>query len=440
MELNNRELATLIWIVVFIGYVFLKDQDRRTAKALVHLLRAFFAPKIIAVMAWAVLWVVLCIQALHYAGAWEISNLKTTLLWAATFSFVTLLDVGRISEDDTYFRKTARDAVSATAVVTFIAEAYSFPLAAELILIPLLAMVAGVQVFSEKRTVHAPAYKLASTILAMAGATYVGYGLYSAASNFQTFATWGTFQEFLIPIVLSLLFLPYLYIVSVVVSYETNFAAFHWAVKDDALRRYAVVQAITKFRFNLEGLRRWKRHVCVFQPTSREDIRRSIAEIKANQIREHNPSPVSPELGWCPIAATKFLATHGLATGDYHRAEDRQWWASSPMRELSKTAILPDNIAYYIEGDEKAAKRLKVKLNVNDRPGGAVSDSEFQAVCATLLKAADVDISLMLQKQVLCRDAIDVEAGGRRVRIQKENFTNPARGYSRMLTVDHSLT
>lgn len=431
MEFNNRELAMLIWMAVFIGYVFFKDRDGGAANALIQLLQAFFSSKIIMVMAWAMFWIALCIWALHYAGVWEFANLKTTLLWVVAFAFVTLLDVGRISEDNTYFRKTVRDTVSAAAVVTFIAEAYSFSLATELILIPLLTMMSGVQVLSENRPAHAQAGKLAAAILAMVGAAYVGYGMYGVVSDFQTFATWNTVREFFIPIVLSLLFLPYLYVVSVAVSYEMNFVALQWAVKDNALRRYAKVQAITRFRLDLDGLRRWKRHVCLFHPTSRDDIRRSIDEIKANQIRENDPPPVSRELGWCPTEATQFLKAYGLETGDYHRIEDGRWWAGSPMRELSDVAILPDNIAYYIEGDEKAAECLKLNLYVNDSPNGAASDSEFRTICAALLRAADVDVSPVLLEQMLHQDDIDVDAGGRRIRIQREVFEDPAKSYSR---------
>ena len=439
MDLNNRELATLIWMAVFIGYVFFKDLDGRATNALIQLLHAFFSPKIIMVVAWATFWIALCVWALHYVGAWEFANLKTTLLWGVAFAFVTVLDVGRISEDHAYFRKTVRDTISAAVVLTFIAEAYSFSLASELILIPLLTMMSGVKVISENHTMHAQAGKLATTILIMAGAAYVGYGMYGVVSDFQTFATWNTVREFFIPIVLSLLFLPYLYVVSVVVSYEMNFVALQWAVKDNALRRYAKVQAITRFRLDLDGLRRWKRHVCLFHPTSREDIRRSIDEIKANQIRVNDPPPVSRELGWCPTGATQFLKAYELETGDYHRIEDGQWWASSPMRELSRAAIMPDNIAYYIEGDEKAVKCLKVKLNVNDRLNGAASDSEFQTICAALLTAADVDVSLVPLEQMLHQDDIDVDVGERRIRIRRQDFVSPAKGYFRTLTVDCCL-
>lgn len=294
MELSNREWASLFWIAAFVVHAVFNDKNGQLAKRLKSFLRAFFVPKIVVVMAWASLWIVLCIQMLRYAGAWDVGNLKTTLLWAVTFAFVTLLDIGRISEDDTYFRKTVRDTVGATVAITFIAEAYSFPLAVELILIPYLALMTGIQVVSEKKPEQASVHKLANTLLAVIGLVYVAYGFYMIAIDFREFATWTTLREFLIPITLSLLFLPYLYVVSVLVAYERTFTGLRCAQRDYALRRYAAFQAALRFRFNLEGLRRWKRHIGVFQPDSREGILASISEVKANQKKESNPPPVLP--------------------------------------------------------------------------------------------------------------------------------------------------
>ena len=439
MELNNRETASLIWIAAFLGYAFLNDKEGHKAEAFKGLLRAFFAPKIIVVLVWASLWIILCVQALSYVGVWEISNLKTTLLWAITFAFVTLLDTNRISEDDTYFRKTIRDTIGATVVVTFIAEAYSFSFIAEIILTPLLALMAVIQILSEKNSEQASVNKLVSNILATMGLAYIGYGMYMVVTDFGEFASWNILREFFIPIVLSLLFLPYLFVIAVLVSYELTFLGFRWALPDDALQRYAKFQAIVRFRFDLNGLRRWKRHIGVSRPSSREEIHKSIAEIKASQKRERNPPPVSPERGWCPIAATKFLEDQALAAGDYHRSDDGQWRASSSMRPLDKTAIQPDNIAYYIEGDEGTAKQLKVVLNVNDHANARISDLEFHVICIDLLERAFKEVSQTLKDEVLRGDTIDINLRDSRVRTQKEDFANPAKGYSRRLIIDHGL-
>lgn len=440
MELSNREWASLFWIAAFVVYILFKDKNRKIAKSFKNVVHAFFVRKVIVVLAWASFWIIVCVQTLRHVGAWEFSNLKTTLIWAVTFAFVTLFHVDRINEDETYFRRTIRDTFGATGAIIFIAETYNLSFIAELILTPIIFLIALIQIVSKKNSEYEAAHKLANVLLAVMSFALVGYGLYMVVANFGDFATWNTLREFLIPIVLSLLFLPYLYIVSVLMSYELTFVGLRFYLKDDHLRRYAAFQAIKKFRFNLEGLRRWKRHVGSFRPDNHESIRASIAEVRALQEKERNPPLLSPDLGWCPFAATKFLAEQGLATGDYHRMDDGQWWASSPMINLNQAAIFPDNIAYYIEGDERAAKRLKVKLHVNDRTTGAASDLQFRNVCSALLNTVAGGVSPTQREEILQHDTDVTEAAGRRIRLQKDDYANAAKGYCRMLIVDHNLT
>jgi hypothetical protein len=41
-----------------------------------------------------------------------------------------------------------------------------------------------------------------------------------------------------------------------------------------------------------------------------------------------------------------------------------EWWASSPYLEIGD-AIMPNNLAYYVDGHEAVATTLKLVLNVN---------------------------------------------------------------------------
>src|SRR5690606_36911005 len=268
MDLSNREISALIWIAVALGYVFYKDKDGKLADSFRQLIKVFFSPKIITVLLCAALWIILCVLVLHYVDMWTTANLKTTILWGFAFAFLTLMDVSRISEDNTYLKKTIRDTVNVTAIITFIAEAYSFPLFAELVLFPFLVCVTAMHVMSEKKKEHASVHRLMSGVLVTVGCAYIGYGIYMAATDFEDFATWNNLREFFIPIILSLLFLPYLYLISILVSYELIWVSLRFALKDAALRRYAMLQAIIRFRFDLEGLRRWKRNVGAYPPES----------------------------------------------------------------------------------------------------------------------------------------------------------------------------
>lgn len=439
MDLSNRELAALIWIVIGLGYIFFKDKDGNLLDALKQLFKLFFAPQIIIALLCATLWIIFCVRGLHYINMWEFTNLKTTILWGFAFAFVTLMDVSRIREDSTYFKKTIRDTINATAIITFIAEAYSFSLFAELLFFPFLFSVTAMHVMSEKKKEHASVHKLMSILLVSIGCIYIGYGIYMAANEFEEFATWNNVREFFIPIILSLLFLPYLYLISVLTSYELIWMNLRFDLKDDSLRRYAMFQAIIRFRLDFEGLWRWKRNIGTYRPESREAILKSISEIKAYQKREKNPSDVSPELGWCPITATNLLLSENLKTSDYHRTYSDEWWAGSPYLDINKESLFSSNIAYYISGDEQAVKRLKLVLNVNNNEDSEMAEGRFLQVCEKLLLLSVVDTTpeFLLHHN----DNVDLVINGKRIRLYKEPYRNTSRGgYSLTLTIDHNPT
>lgn len=436
MDLNNREIAFLVWAAVFIGYT---SRKKTTREAFGGLIRAFLNLKIVGSLALMAVWIGLCVYALASIEWWNLENLKSTLVWSVMFAFVTMLDVNRITEESAFFRKTATDMVSATVVVTFIAELYSLSLFVELLLLPFLAFVTALQVMSEREPKHAAVHKLSSAVLIIAGVSYFAHGIYRAAINFDDFSTWENVREFFVPILLSFLFLPFIYAMSIFVSYEINMTRLRWPLKDDGLRRYAAREAMMRFRFDLEGLRRWTRNVAILRPSTPEEIRSSIAEVLLQKQRERNPPEVSPERGWSPYAATMFLAGNDLATSDYHRVDDSHWIASSKMVELDKNSFMPDNIAYYVDGDEHAAKRLKIELNVNDQSGAALSELRFLACCEALLQAAIGEIPPEFRDQMCRSDRMDFIIHGRSVRMAKEDFINRAfNGYSRTLTIDQN--
>lgn len=440
MDMSNREIAFLVWLSIFVVYLWRKSKDGTLGDSFSALIKAFLHQKLVLVFSWAALWVVLCVQLLSWAGWWSFENLKSTLVWAATFAFVTLMDAGRISEDRFYFRKAAKDTVNAATFITFVGDAYTFSLPVELVMTPVLVMVTMVWAFSEKKPEYQPAHKLSTWLLVIVGTLIWGNGIYRVIADLSGFATFENAKEFLIPVLLSLAFLPYLFAVAVLMTYETAIGRISWVLKDPSLRSYALWRAALSFRLDLEGLRRWKRDVELFRPSTREDVRKVIAGVKRQQRLERNPPIVSAEDGWSPYAATRFLAAEGLETGDYHRldGDDGEWWAGSPMLKLNDGLFVADNIAYYVSGDEQAARRLTLRLHVNDLSRGETSDAKFVAICEQLLKAA---LNSSTAQNVACVGGVaDAVIEGRRVRMTREDNTRPESGYSRTLKIEHSAS
>jgi hypothetical protein len=92
------------------------------------------------------------------------------------------------------------------------------------------------------------------------------------------------------------------------------------------------------------------------------DTFKYIFKVKA---AEKNPKDISSVVGWSPYKAKDFLLNQGIKTGFYNKLFDQEWSASSHMESFGE-GIMPDNIAYYLEGNEEVVNVLKIKVNVND--------------------------------------------------------------------------
>jgi hypothetical protein len=383
MELSNREIATLIWLIVFAVGVF---SYTNMWQSFYHALKAFCAPQILTPLAAAFTYIAASLFFLSAVGIWEWASLKTSVIWALTFALVAVFDVNRITEDSMYFRKTLRDIFSATAIVVFVMELHSFSLLAELVLLPLMSAVGLAYAMSKTQPEWKSVRNLLEFILTIICLWIFIYKIYQITLDFRKLNTEDTAKEFFIPILLSLMFLPFIYCLSVYETYEKTFRRIRSRIDDPSLQNYARWQAILHFRTDLDFLRRWARHVALSYISDRENIKQSIRHIKAVKKREKNPPTVAEKDGWSPHIAKNFLLEAGLSTNDYYFSYDG-WYASSPYKEIGD-AIMQDNIAYYLEGNETAVMCLKLKLNVNNPDTPTDSLKQFFDLAKLLLSKA----------------------------------------------------
>src|SRR5690606_18963573 len=119
---------------------------------------------------------------------------------------------------------------------------------------------------------HKSEYKsvtsIATNALALLGIALVLYAGYKLATDFQSFATKSTISDFMLPIVLATLFLPFLYAMNLYVSYESAFLRVGIFTKDASLRRHTKFAVLTKLNFRTKLLKRWLRDFSISRPTS----------------------------------------------------------------------------------------------------------------------------------------------------------------------------
>ncbi len=378
---NTRETALLVWLSLLTPPALWFAPTRRS---LIGIFEVFIrATALHQYLLITLIWVALEIWLLQMFDLWSVAEIKGTGLWLFAVPMVSTWRLLELHEKERFVLKALRDTFALTVLVEFVIDFYPLALWAEFFLMPIAVALTWSLEAGKKQEGAEAATKLLEWLLAALGLFVLVHAALSALADIQNLFSFDTLSELVGPITLTLLFLPYLFAVAVFVTYANAFQRIKLAIADEELRRFAHFHTILAFGWQLELLRRWSRDVAAGFAESKRDVRRSILEVFEARKHELNPAPVDPADGWSPNIARHFLDEVGLPTNDYHRAAytTDQWFAGSNYLELDDD-ILPNNIAYYVDGDAEIALQLKLVLNVNN-------SVTAEAAISTLVSLAD---------------------------------------------------
>jgi hypothetical protein len=386
--LNNREWALILWVVVIFIYVFLSKKMKDVRWAFKSLVSALFVRQIQSVLVLMMIYMGCIIYVLSALEIWSAEQFKNTLVWCVTVGFMSLFKLETIKKDRSFFKHSVIDNLKLIAIIEFVVGVYTFPLLVEVILVPVLALISVMTAMAELDQKHATVKSILESVLAAFGLMIMAYTVYMLITNFNEIAKAQTLYDFTIPPLLTLLYLPFVFFMMVYTSYEQVFIRLRYFIKNSKLRYLAMLYSVLIFNIRIKLLERWASSLAFEDVDSHEGIVNSIKRLFKISRAEKSPVDVPFKEGWSPYKAKDFLIKEGLQTGYYNKSFD-EWCALSPMIEFGE-GLISDNIAYYVEGTETAAKTLKLKLNVND-----ASRSDF--ACKKLLDASEA----------LCKEALN---------------------------------
>ena len=425
--LNNRELAIVFWLIAISIYIFSSKKMKDVRKSFRNLVSAFFVRQIISVLLLMVIYMGVIVYALSEVELWNIEQVKNTIFWCASVGFMSLFKLESIKKDREFFKHSVINNLKLLAIIQFIVGVYAFPLLVEVILVPFLATIGAMAAIADSDKKYAQVKSLLEYLLFCFGLLVIAYTVYMLATNFGGIAKEKTLYDFIVPALLTILYLPFIFVLMVYSTYEQVSVRLRFSIKNNMLRYVAMVYAILVFNVRIYLLERWSGHVARENIDSHSDLINSFKHIFRVRKAEKNPVDVPCEDGWSPYKAKYFLSKEGLEAGNYNKSFE-EWYASSPMMEFGE-GIIPDNIAFYIEGTEKIANTLKIKLNINDSSRSNVSQKKLLDVSNVLCHASlNRGLSDVIKNAILNAKPYTEAHGNKKVSLQKEIWRKHAYG------------
>lgn len=215
-QLSNREISLLAWLLIVCISVMLYPKTRSPLKGIIKLV---FGYKFLIVYILAGAYISLLCYTLQSTNIW---NLKDFLFWLFGVAIVLLFKANTFKSTD-HFKTLFLDGIKVTVLVEFIVNFYSFNLVLEFFSLPILLLIVGIQTFANNDPKAQDVHKVFTFILNGIGLAYIGFSVFQTINNAESFFSTSTLQSFLIPILLTLGFLPFIYFLSFYMKVETYF-------------------------------------------------------------------------------------------------------------------------------------------------------------------------------------------------------------------------
>jgi hypothetical protein len=187
---------------------------------------------------------------------WSPSLTKDVSTWALFTAFVLVLNVNKAKKDPAHFRNVALQSLGLVILVEFLLDNYPFELIGELVLVPVVSLIVMMHAFSARDAQYASARRVLDFMLVLIGGFLILHVISSMLRDFQGLMTTENLYSLLLPSVLTITFIPYLYMLAVVMAYQNCFITFRFSLQGyPELVPIAQRKTLMACRFNLGKIR-----------------------------------------------------------------------------------------------------------------------------------------------------------------------------------------
>ena len=225
------------------------------------------------------LYIAMIIYPFYLLGFWGTHWIKNTILWAICIAFIMLMRFSKAS-DKNFFINSVKDNLKILIILEFIINLYVFSLWIELLLVPFSALIGGMIAIAETDEQYKSVKKFLDFVLSFMGIVFVVYALYKVSTDFGNFASKKTIIDFSLPILFTMMFLPFVYLIALYSNYETLFLRMPFFIENQRVLSYSKRKIVLSFGFNLKAINRWGSHFNSLLIKEKKDIDEAIKEFK----------------------------------------------------------------------------------------------------------------------------------------------------------------
>jgi hypothetical protein len=281
---TNRELALGFWLIVVIFYIIWKI-DMGPLKSLG---KSILNKKILILLISYIIYFLILIFILDYIGFWESRLWKVALIWSIfagiSVSFRAIMKANNIS----YFVALIKDNVKIFLLIQFTVNLYSFSLLLEIAIVFIIAFLTILKVFLEtSKDFQDENSKIlkntTNVILGIIGLFLLLNSLINYFEDLENISYIDKIKDLLLPSMLSMMFIPYIYFFVLYSHYEQLFIrlSFKKTINDN-IRRYLYLKILLFCNIDIKKINTFIQgsKIMTTKVQSKYDVRRLLTNYK----------------------------------------------------------------------------------------------------------------------------------------------------------------
>lgn len=213
---TNREIATIIWITLFIIIFSFKKQIRTS---ILDVIKSILEMQIILYFFSYLCYLSLIVYSFYYLELWDITYLKENIIWFIFSGLPIGLIVATNKMEHGFWKNLILKNLKSIVLIEFIIGSFTFTLIVELLIIPITTLIVLMNTVSKDKYVE----KFTNIFLTLFGFFMLTYSLYRSITEIHSIGNVSSLKSFLFPVVYSIISIPYFYIFKLIVEYEQLF-------------------------------------------------------------------------------------------------------------------------------------------------------------------------------------------------------------------------
>lgn len=279
-----REWATFTLIGALILF---SSKSKDVRNSILRFIKTFFHWKIIIPIICAQLYLFLFYYILYKLNIWNDSILREVMFFSLFTSISLIFKYSGNNDRISSLKGIIEDTVTASIIIEFYLQIYTFSYPIELLIQFLLAFFYLMSVYNKRETKdYERTYTVTQSIFYCLTVFLLVYSIYMAIKHWENNFSSQTVASLLFPIIATIAYWPFLYVFATICAYETWFVRIFFASKKDKdVYRFRKCQVIKTCKLNLRKINFISKDFHVYIPQTREEF---IHDLQMSEDRYYN--------------------------------------------------------------------------------------------------------------------------------------------------------